>query len=86
MGLDTVELVMEFEEEFGIDIPNAAAEKMVTVGEVVDFFTLELACRGRVMDRADVLSRVRRLTAAKASIDPADIRESDRFVQDLGLD
>jgi acyl carrier protein len=32
MGLDTVELVMEFEEEFDIEIPNTAAENMVTVG------------------------------------------------------
>lgn len=37
MGLDTVELVMAFEEAFEIDIPNEAAERMVTVRDVIDY-------------------------------------------------
>jgi acyl carrier protein len=36
-SLDTVELVMAFEEEFGIEIPDGAAEKIVTVGDAVTF-------------------------------------------------
>ncbi len=36
-SLDTVELVMAFEEEFGIEIPDDAAEKIVTVGDAVTF-------------------------------------------------
>ena len=32
-SLDTVELVMAFEEEFGIEIPDDAAESIVTVGD-----------------------------------------------------
>ncbi len=34
-SLDTVELIMAFEEEFGIDIPDEDAEKMRTVGDAV---------------------------------------------------
>ena len=34
-SLDTVELVMAFEEEFGIEIPDDAAESIVTVGDAV---------------------------------------------------
>ena len=34
-SLDTVELVMAFEEEFNIEIPDEAAEKITTVGEAV---------------------------------------------------
>jgi len=36
-SLDTVELVMELEEEFDVTIPDEAAEKIQTVGEAVDF-------------------------------------------------
>ncbi|HZD06253.1 MAG TPA: acyl carrier protein [Longimicrobiales bacterium] len=36
-SLDTVELVMAFEEEFGIDIPDEDAEQMRTVGDAIDY-------------------------------------------------
>ena len=36
-SLDRVELVMAFEEEFGVEIPDAAAESIVTVGDAVRF-------------------------------------------------
>lgn len=36
-SLDTVELVMAFEEEFGIDIPDEDAEKMVSVSDAIKY-------------------------------------------------
>lgn len=36
-SLDTVELIMEFEKEFKISIPDEAAEKIVTVGDAVAY-------------------------------------------------
>ncbi|MBV6632223.1 MAG: acyl carrier protein [Alphaproteobacteria bacterium] len=36
-SLDTVELVMAFEEEFGVEIPDDAAEKILTVGDAINF-------------------------------------------------
>lgn len=36
-SLDTVELVMEFEDEFDTDIPDEQAEQIKTVGEVIEF-------------------------------------------------
>ena len=36
-SLDTVELVMAFEEEFGIDIPDEDAEQMRTVGDAIQY-------------------------------------------------
>jgi len=38
-SLDTVELVMAFEEEFGIDVPDEDAEKLTTVGEVNSYIS-----------------------------------------------
>ena len=42
-SLDTVELVMELEEEFDITIPDDAAEKIQTVGQAVDYIGKNLA-------------------------------------------
>jgi acyl carrier protein len=36
-SLDTVELIMEFEKEFGISIPDDQAEKITTVGDAVKY-------------------------------------------------
>ena len=36
-SLDTVELVMAFEEEFGCEIPDDAAETILTVGDAIKF-------------------------------------------------
>ena len=36
-SLDVVELIMAFEEEFGIEIPDEDAEKIRTVGDVINY-------------------------------------------------
>jgi len=36
-SLDTVELVMQLEEEFGVEIPDEEAEKLTTVGEAIKY-------------------------------------------------
>lgn len=38
-SLDTVELVMAFEEEFGVEIPDESAESIQTVKDAVDFIS-----------------------------------------------
>ena len=41
-SLDTVELIMQFEEEFGIEIPDEEAEHLLSVGQAVDFISNKL--------------------------------------------
>jgi acyl carrier protein len=41
-SLDTVELVMEFEDEFDISIPDEDAEKIRTVGQAIDYVEAHL--------------------------------------------
>jgi|TARA_B100000745_G_C20044356_1_gene355976 acyl carrier protein len=36
-SLDTVELIMEFEKEFDIQIPDDQAENIITVGQAIEF-------------------------------------------------
>ncbi len=40
-SLDPVELVMAFEEEFGCEIPDDAAEKILTIKDAIDFISAQ---------------------------------------------
>ena len=42
-SLDTVELIMELEKEFGLQIPDEAAEKISTVGDAIAFIEENIA-------------------------------------------
>jgi len=42
-SLDTVELVMAFEEKFGLEIPDEAAEKILSVGDAVNYIATKKA-------------------------------------------
>lgn len=63
MGLDTVELVMDFEKAFSIEIPNEIAEKMVTPRDVLDFVVKEHERLGRPVDRDAIFARIQAMTA-----------------------
>ena len=41
-SLDTVELIMQFEEEFGIEIPDEDAEKILSVQEALDYISKQI--------------------------------------------
>jgi acyl carrier protein len=45
-SLDRVELLMAFEEEFGVDVPDEDAEKIVTVGDAVNYVREKAAAKG----------------------------------------
>jgi acyl carrier protein len=42
-SLDTVELIMEFEKEFGVNIPDDQAENIGTVGQAIEYLTANAA-------------------------------------------
>jgi acyl carrier protein len=46
-SLDTVELVMEFEDEFDMSIPDEEAEKIQTVGAAVDYIVNAMQSRNK---------------------------------------
>lgn len=41
-SLDTVELIMEFEKEFDVSIPDEQAEKITTVGQAIDYLEAQV--------------------------------------------
>ena len=57
-SLDTVELVMEFEEEFDITIPDEEAEKIQTVGQAIDY--IEQHAARQVSERSGTPQEPRR--------------------------
>ena len=87
MGLDVVELIMAIEEEFGIEIPDTAAEPLVSVGGVASYVWEELQRRGRTnVDVETVLERVRAITVEQLGVDPDIVFPWTAFVGDLGVD
>src|SRR5262245_5086412 len=96
MGLDTIELVLAFEESFGLPIPNEDAEQLITPGDVVRYFERRLALgNGQCLEQR-AFYRLRRasmtvLGQPRGSVRPAtrwsDVLPSDgrrRAWRDLG--
>jgi hypothetical protein len=79
MGLDAVELVMAYEEEFGVAITDAAAGRMRTPRDVIDYFVTRV--EGRTRD--DIAEAVRRITLEQ--LGDIDYGEDRLFVQDFGV-
>ena len=89
MGLDTVELVMMIEEEFGVELPDAEAEKITTVGELRDFIVLALKSEAAGKDPSGpeaVLTRIQRILEKEFGIPPEQAVPSAHIIDDLKLD
>ena len=86
MGLDSVELVMNVEDHFGIEIPDRAAEKLLTVGDLHTFVVEELQRIGRPRDPREVFVELRELICDQLAIQPELVIPEARFVKDLGID
>ncbi len=82
MGLDGVELVMAFEEEFGIEIADADAERMQTPRDVIDHISRSFPER----ERGAIAERVREVIIKQLGIDEDIYREDADFVKDFGID
>ena len=87
MGLDSVELVMEFEDVFELEIPNEDAEQLQTVGDVTDWVFRYLEQDQRPQSRDAVFATVCEITREQCGV-PADqaLTEDTAFLNDLGID
>jgi hypothetical protein len=80
VGLDTVEFVMSVEKEFGIEVPDADAERLLTPGAVVSY----LMTRRADLPRAEIEGTIRRLMEDELGI--TEFGWDQEFVKDLGVD
>ena len=85
MGLDGVELIMSIEAAFDLQIPQASAEKLLTVGQLHAHVVNELQQKGRPCEPNAVFENIRRLISRQLDVAPARILPSTRFIQDLRL-
>jgi hypothetical protein len=90
MGLDSVELVMAIEREFDLEIPDANARTMYTVGDMYDFVHRSLARRARETgapppDEARLWDQVLDIIVEEIGAERHKLVRSARFVADLGV-
>ena len=90
MGLDIVELVMDVEREFGLQIPNAEAKRFRTVGLLFDYVRANTTQVGPP-ERGDpyagpLWDRYLRVVSRSVGVPRADLRPEHEFVRDLRLD
>ena len=86
MGLDSVELVMNTEEHFGIEIPDSVAETLLTVGDLHGFIVAELVRIGREQNPESVFIELRQLICEQFAIKAERVVADARIVKDLGID
>ena len=90
MGLDTVELVMATEEEFGIEIPDQDASRLETAGEIADYVIVQLRAKGgaatAMVDADAVWERVKALIVWQLGVKPERVTRNASIVRDLGAD
>ena len=89
MGLDSVELVMAFEEEFEVEIPDDEAERIITVGDARDCIVGKLRARAEDPDAVDpeeVWSRIKAIVVDLIAVRPEQVTPDAAFIDDLGVD
>ena len=81
MGLEIVELLMAVETEFGVEIPEAEAEKLARVGALHDFIVKTLRQRGELppIVEAEIWGRLVRLIVEYLGTEPARIHRDAYF-------
>ncbi len=87
MGLDTVELILEVEEQFGIEISNDDAEKTITVGDLANLVARLVSQKtGREVDYKEVLPKITNILMEHHGIPREEIHLDAKFVDDLKMD
>ena len=86
MGLDSLELVLGWEEEFGISIPNEAAATFETPRNVGDYIEPALDAQGRSLPRAEIDRILKQVVIEQLGIDESVYGIDVKFVEEMGVD
>lgn len=87
MGLDTVELVIAIEEEFDLEIPDATAQTLLTVGDIYTYLLAERRhLRRDDMGDNDVFEKLRAIICDLLGVKLGIVTLDAYIVKDLGAD
>lgn len=90
MGLETVELILSVEEEFGLSIPNTEAAKLATVGALSSYIRLQLEEQHlRTLSEAEaaaIWERLKQIVVEQFGVRPELVTPSAFIVDDLRID
>lgn len=95
MGLDSVEMIMAWEDAFGIEIPDSVAERLRTPSDAIDYIHSRVGTAGATMSglevppsrqwsRPEVREVVRAIIVEEIGIQP-DFSDDAEFIRDLGV-
>lgn len=86
MGLDTVDLILAIEAEFGIEIPDADASKLAVLGDMHDYVVRALRQRGDLSDEERVWQRLSAVVVEQLGVRPDEVTRTADIVKDLRAD
>ncbi|MBK1880682.1 hypothetical protein [Pelagicoccus mobilis] len=85
MGLESVELVMAYEEEFNIRIPEKEAELMLTPRLAAEGIVKLLRLENRPIEREKIDESIKRLTIDILNLDKRIYHVDAKYVEDFGI-
>lgn len=85
MGLDVVELIVEIESTFDISIPDEKAERIATVGQLVDYVYTRQKPSHKI-EKQEVEKHIIHLVSTLIDIPVNEIELHHSFTTDLGMD
>jgi acyl carrier protein len=86
MGLDSVELIMAIEDEFGVTIPTENAPQLAIVGDMHAFSICKLQQQGRNPDESEVWVRLQTMVVKQLGVRPEEVTSEANLFTDLGAD
>ena len=86
MGLDSVELIMAIEDEFGVTVPTENAPQLAVLGEMHAFIIRELQQQGKSPDESQVWERLQTMVVEQLGVRPEEVTSEANLFKDLGAD
>lgn len=86
MGLDTVELVLQLEDEFCIEIPDRDVQDLVTVDDLGTYLVARTSGLKTESSYDYAISRITTILIRDFDVDRTIIHPTSRIVKDLGLE